>query len=456
MDAMIDPRSVVVIGAGADPASPGGAMYRRLRDLPIPVWPVHPTRKSIDGERCYPDVTSLPGVPELAVIATRAGHVPAALEECSHAGIAAAISIAGGFSETGESGREIEERLRAILARGPTRLLGPNTLGVVAPHTGLDTIFVRHEESVFLEPGELSFVTQSGSVGVEALARFGAGIRLFIGLGNQLDIDVSDVLDYLRHDEGTRVTALYIESIPDGRALARSVSDHASSGRPVVVLAVGRSARGSRAAASHTGRLAGPAAITDGALVQAGALLARDDEHLLDLARALSFCPPARGRSMAVVSAAGGYAVLGTDIVLEDGSLSLADLTDGTRSRVARACPPYGSANNPVDMTGMATDAMYAEVLGTLVEAPEVDGLVCFLSWGPHGLTDRCMEVIERASRVKPLVVHAMAGPGTDRLVDDLVSRRVAAYPSMRRAVQAMRGLVRWGLAQDRAALERS
>lgn len=451
IEAMLRPRSVAVLGAGEDPLSPGGSMYQRLGRLDVPVWPVNPGLTRIGEDTCYPDVASLPGVPDLVVIATRADRVGPALESCGHAGVRAAISIAGGFAEVGGEGRGLEEDLGRIVERTGVRLLGPNTLGVVAPHTGMDTIFVRHEEGVFLEPGETAFVTQSGSVGVEALGMLsgtGMGIRLFLGLGNQADIDVVDVLEYLADDPGTRVTALYLESIADGRSFIEAVRRHTLGGRPVVVLKVGRTVRGSRAAASHTGRLAGAAAITDGALAQAGAIRAKDDEHLLDLARALAFCPATPGRNVAVVSAAGGYAVLGTDLVLEEGrtpALGMADLTGATKDRLGSACPAYGSVENPIDMTGVAHDAMYAQVLDALVEADEVDSLLCFLSWGPHGLSGRSIDSLQEAAGSKPVIVHAMAGPGTGELIAEFTRRRVAAYPSMRRAVAALRGLAEWG-----------
>lgn len=450
IDALLDPGSIAVIGAGEDPGSPGGAMYLRLRRLAVPVWPVNPGVDHIGADPCFHDVASLPSTPDLAVIATRAERVGPALEACGRAGVKVALSIAGGFAEVGDAGRLLEEDLARVVRETGIRLLGPNTLGVCAPHTGLDTIFVRHEEGIFLNPGDVAFVTQSGSVGVEALGTLsGTGIRLFIGLGNQADLTVEDVLEYLVHDPRARVCTLYLESIPDGRRFLEAVRRLTDEGRPIVVLKVGRTGRGSLAAASHTGRMAGSAPITDGALAQAGAIRAHDDEHLLDLARALAFCPPTRGRSVAVVSAAGGYAVLGTDIVLEAGQdpdLEMARFSPETRERLAQSCPPYGSVANPIDMTGVAHDAMYEKVLATLVDAPEVDSLVCFLSWGPHGLSERTVDHLEQASRSgKPVVVHAMAGPRTENLVADLTRRKIAAYPSMRRAVSALRGLAAWG-----------
>jgi len=446
--ALTEPRSVAVIGASADPLSPGGSMFRTLRRLRVPVWPVNPGLAAIGSDVCFPSVASLPAVPDLAVIATRADRVGPALDACGRAGVRAALSIAGGFSETGDEGRRLEEALVEIVRRTGIRLLGPNTLGVCMPRSGLDTIFVRHQEDVFLSPGDIAFVTQSGSVGVEALGTLsGTGIRMFLGLGNQVDIDVADVLDYLSEDPGTRVTALYLESVRDGRRFLDALRRHA---KPVVVLKVGRTPRGSLAAASHTGRLAGTASVWDGALAQAGAIRARDDEHLLDLARALSLCPPTRGRKVAVVSAAGGYAVLGTDLVLETPGLGMAELSEPTKASLGSACPAYGSVGNPIDMTGIADDAMYEKVLSCLLEAPEVDSLVCFLSWGPHGLGAGTIDLLERAAKgPKPVLVAAMAGPATSGLVADLARRGIAAYPTMRRAVDALRGLAAYGAKQD-------
>jgi acyl-CoA synthetase (NDP forming) len=449
---MIRPGSVAVVGASADPASPGGAMFARLARLKVPVWPVNPRGGRVGGTRCFESLDELPAVPELAVIATRADRVAPVLDRCGRAGVKVALSIAGGFGEVGGEGRELERELAGIVARTGIRLLGPNTLGVVAPHTGLDTVFVRHEPSVFGNPGEISMVTQSGSVGVEALGMLGGtgvGIRTFLGLGNQVDLDVTDALTFLCEDEGTRVVALYLESIPDGRTLMDAVRRLTRSGRPVVILKVGRTERGSRAARSHTGRLAGSAAVTRAALLQAGAVLVGDDEELLDVSRALAFCPPSEGRSVAVVSAAGGYAVLGTDLVLESpvrARMGMADLSARTRAALARAVPSYGSVENPIDMTGVAHDEMYERVVDVLVEAPEVDALLCFLSWGPHGLSERTVDTLARAAHGdKPVVVNAMGGPETDRLVAELTVRRVAAFPSMGRAVAALGGVAAWG-----------
>lgn len=455
---MVTPGSVAVIGAGADPMSPGGAMYQRLSRLGVPVWPVNPRGGTIGNATCYPDVASLPGVPDLAVIATRADRVGPVLKQCAEAGVKVALSIAGGFAEVGESGERMQQDLSGIIQSTGIRLLGPNTLGVVAPHTGLDTIFVRHEMSVFANPGDVSLVTQSGSVGVEALgmlAGTGMGIRTFLGLGNQQDLDVVDALTYLARDEGTRVVALYLESVENGRGLQEAVRRLVETDRPVAVLKVGRTDRGSEAAASHTGRMAGEHAVFQGAMEQAGAVRAGDDEHLMDLARALAFCPSTEGRSLAVVSAAGGYAVLGTDLVLEsdgDTDLAMATFSEETRKKLSQAVPPYGSVQNPIDMTGVAHDDMYEHVVDTLVKAGEVDGLLCFLSWGPHGLSHRTVDTLARAAHGdKPVIVHAMGGPETEALITELTVRRVAAYPSMRRAVAALRGLVAWGRVRARS-----
>ncbi len=449
---MLEPRSVAVIGASQDPTTPGGAMHERLLGLGVPVWPVNPRGGFIGQARCHESLESLPGVPDLAVIATRADRVGPVLEKCARAGVKVAISIAGGFSEVGFDGDALEADLRRIVRETGIRLLGPNTLGVVAPHLGMDTIFVRHEKDVFSTPGEVALVTQSGSVGVEALgmlAGTGMGLRLFLGLGNQVDLNVVDALSFLVEDPGTRVVALYLESVTDGRGLVAAVRDLVRSGRPVAVLKVGRTPRGSLAAASHTGRLAGAHRVFRGALEGAGAVLATDDEHLMDVSRALALCPPTEGRAVAIVSAAGGYAVMGTDLVLERGegaNLVMADLSEKTRALLSTEVPVYGSVRNPIDMTGVASDRMYERVLTTLSASEEVDALICFLSWGPHGLTSRTVDALARAAHGRvPVIVHAMAGPDTDRLIAELSVRRVAAYPSMRRAVAALRALATWG-----------
>jgi acyl-CoA synthetase (NDP forming) len=442
------PRSVVVYGAVHDIEKPAGRVFSLLRRCGRPVYAVHPTLQAAGDFPVYRSASELPEAPHLAVLAVSAGHCEAALMDALAAGAKGVIAVASGFGETGASGLRAEHRLVTLCRRKGARLLGPNTLGVFVPSMRLDTLFVEHGDRSLLVGGPIAVVSQSGSVGVEALGHAscsGFGLRAFVGLGNKADISELDMAEWFARDAGTGVLGFYLEDLVDARAFLRTL-EKVCQAKPVVLLKGGRTAEGARAAASHTGSLAGSGGVAKGAWRQYGIHQVRDDQEFCDVCKALSLCPPMAGDRVAVVTPAGGYGVMAADII---GSLSgpaalrMAELEPDTAERLRNVLLPFASPDNPVDLTAACTDETYERVLDILVEAPEVDALLVVAFFAPEGVSSRLVSILASRTRLskKPIVVFSLHGPFTEQHLLDFHDRGVAAFGSMSRSVAALAAL---------------
>ena len=305
---------------------------------------MNPQEQEIDGYTVHADVADLPDSVELAIITLEAHKAVEAAKKCAEKNFQSLIILASGFSESDEDGTRLEQELKQhVLSKG-TRILGPNTLGLFIPGTGLDTIFVEHGDKMFAHPGEVAFITQSGSVGVEALGVSGVigwGLRAFVGLGNRIDIGENEVLEYFARDERTQVHCRLSGDFParprEFVELCRQITPR----KPVVVLKAGRSEVAQTAIASHTGKMASPVDIFYGAGKQSGIILARNEEQLTDYAKVLSCEPPAFDAHVAVVTFAGGYGIITLDLISETDFLKVARLSDETVSRIKQKDPAF-------------------------------------------------------------------------------------------------------------------
>jgi acyl-CoA synthetase (NDP forming) len=359
------------------------------------------------------------------------------------------LVVASGFGEAGEEGKKLESRLAQIPRHSRTRILGPNTLGLFIPQNRLDTIFVEHGDKSLSEGGGTAFVSQSGSVGTEALglaANSGFGMRAFVGLGNKCDLDEIDFLKWFGDDTETTCLAFYVESMDRGRKFLEAAAK-VSAKKPVVVLKAGRSETGAHAVSSHTGRLAGSDRVVSGAFRQFGVQRVFDDEELCDAAKTLSALPPACGNRVALLSPAGGYGVMGADHVemtKGGGRLEMAVLSQSTQKRIREISFSYASCRNPVDLTAGANDRMIGDALSAILEDDGVDIVVCIAFFSPPAITDRLVETISgRAKHAnKPVIVFTQYGPFTDSYLKKFHKRGVVGFPSIGRAVRAARFLV--------------
>ena len=446
---LISPGSIAVIGATDQQDRIGHIIFENLKRSKIPLFPVHPREKEVSGYTTYNDIEALPGDIDLAIIAIGAKRAVAAAERCAKHGIPQIIVVAGGFSETGDEGKLLEDRLRMIPKKYGTRILGPNTLGLFVPHNNLDTIFVEHGDRSLSGGGGVAFISQSGSVGVEALglaSNTGYGMRAFIGLGNKCDLDELDFLHHFGLDAETTCLAFYLETFDHGRKFLEQAKKIAAQ-KPVVVLKAGRSKAGASAVSSHTGRLAGSDQVVSGAFRQFGVQRVFDDEELCDASKTLSSLPPVFGNRVAILTPAGGYGVMGADhIETPRGNvkLTMAVLSAVTQERIRSFSLPFASCSNPVDLTASADNKMMGNALDALLDDDNVDIIICTAFFAPPSITDGMVEEISlrAVGSKKPIIVFTQYGPFTDGYLRRFHDNGVIGFPSIGRTVRATRFLV--------------
>jgi len=449
LDAFFRPEGVALIGASRDPAKLGYAVLRNMirHGYAGPVYPVNPNADEILGLRCYPSVLDVPDPVELAVIIAPAAATPTIMEQTGQRGIHAAVIISGGFAESGPQGAELEKQIVEIARRYGIRLMGPNCIGVIDTHSRLDTTFVRDMP----KPGVITFVSHSGAVcgGVIDWA-LGAGIGLsrIVTLGNQADLNETDILENLADDRYTRVIAMYLEGVNDGRRfvqVARRVSMHKS----IVAVKVGYTEAGRRAAASHTGALAGTDSAYRAAFRQAGIIRVPNLEALFDAAISLANQPLPRGERVAVLTNAGGPGVLTADALMANG-LSLAALSDETRFCLRQFLQPHANVSNPVDMLGGADEDDYARALEVLLNDPGVDAVIVINV--PQALVP-AVRVVRSIARVvhhfqplpqgnKPVMTCLIGDVSLDEAVEFMHHIQLPLFPFPERAVTALAAMV--------------
>ena len=453
LDVLLGPSSVALIGASANPEKLSNVVLANLKEGKFKTYPVNPREKEILGLRCYSSVLEIPGEVDMAVVSLPAEASLGPVSDCVQKGIELVIVTASGFRETGPEGGSLEEALVSAVRGSKTRLLGPNTMGLLVPRSGLDTFFIPRERSPRPGVGETAILSQSGAVSVSSLEKVraaGMGVSSCVGLGNKADVTENDLLELLAEDPQTRCIAMYLESFSDGREFAR-LAAKMTVAKPIVLLKAGRTRSGARAASSHTGALSSSSdVLVDGALSQAGVVRAYDEEELIDIAKAFVLKGHLEGDRICVVASAGGYGVIASDLIESENhgaSLHMAELSDETKERLRRVVPGYSSVSNPVDLTAAVTDGMYDSVLEILQEDRNVDGIMMSLELQPPNVTAELLEVARRRSMsgTKPIVISVFAGESTDSLVKSLGEQRVLAYPTIWRAIRAMAALSRRG-----------
>jgi acetyltransferase len=384
LDPFFHPSAVAVVGASATPGSVGSILMNNLlaNDFGGVVYPVNPKRRAVHGVYCYPSLSALPGPVDLAVIATPAATVPRMVEECVATKVKAAVVISAGFSELGAEGRALEAEIRR-LAKGKLRLIGPNCLGVIHPPSRLNASFAAS----MARPGHIAMLSQSGAICTSILDwACGAhvGFSSFVSVGTMVDVDFADLLDYFGDDAGTHSIILYIESIGNVRTFLSAARNIART-KPVIVVKAGRHEAGAKAAASHTGALAGADAVYEAAFRRAGLLRVDSIPDLFHMSEILAMQPQPRGPALAIITNAGGPGVMATDALMTSGG-QLAVLGPETKAALDKLLPPFWSHANPIDILGDATPERYRQVVEVCARAPGVDGLLVLLT--PQAMTD--------------------------------------------------------------------
>jgi acetyltransferase len=454
LEALFQPASVAVVGASGREGSLGALVLRNIKlgGFKGAIWPVNHKHATVDGAQAWPNIASLPKVPDLAVICTPPSTLPDLISALGRKGTRAAIVITAGLKQQfGESSLTVEQAMLDAARPYLLRILGPNCIGLLVPGIGLNASFAPGNAL----PGKLAFVTQSGALATAMLDWANSrdiGFSHFISLGDSADVDFGDVIDYLASDAATRAILIYAESVKAARKFM-SAARAAARNKPVIVVKAGRAPDGARAAASHTGALAGSDVVFDAAVRRAGMLRVTTLEALFDAAETLARSRPIRGERLAILTNGGGAGVLAAD-ALQLGGGRLADLSGKTLAALDQCLPATWSRGNPVDIIGDAPVGRYQDALRILLTAPEVDS-VLFMH-APTAIVPArdiavaCLQQMRESTKVVLTCWLGGAAVATARTA--CAQAGMASYSTPERAADAWMQLVNY--ARNQAALQ--
>jgi len=446
----LEARSIAVIGASRDRMAIGGALFRNIveADFNGPVYPVNRDSAVVQSEAAYKSVLDCPDPVDLAFIVVPARFVVSTAKECAKKGVKAIVVISSGFSEIGGDGVRLQEELVRVCRESGMRLIGPNCMGIINTKTGVSL------NGQFAPPrsirGKLGFLSQSGALGyaiIDQVNRLGLGMSSFISVGNKADISSNDMIQYWESDEETDVILLHLESFGNPRKFAR-LAKRVSRRKPIVVVKSGRSTAGFRATQSHTGALVAASDVTVEALFRQSGIIRTDSlEEMFDVAAFLSTQPVPKGNRVAIITNAGGPAILAAD-ACESLGLEVPELTPQTRIELGKFLLPIAGTRNPVDMTSVAQAADYANAIRTVSSDPNVDALiVVFIPPIAVKTEDVAAAIIKSARELTgrmPLITIFMATKGVSgQLSDGIVKVPSYSFPEL--AAQALSQAVNYG-----------
>ncbi|HEB60492.1 MAG TPA: GNAT family N-acetyltransferase, partial [Phycisphaeraceae bacterium] len=447
LDKIFHPKRVAIVGASERRDSVGFTVLRNMITAGYEgvVYPVNPKREAIHGIQAYPNVSSLPKVPDLAVICLPAKVVPGIIEECGKVGVMGILIISAGFREAGEEGKALEQQIRDIQHRYPgMRIVGPNCLGIIVPSIGMNASFAATTP----KSGNVAFLSQSGALCTSVLdwaIQEGIGFSNFVSLGNALDVGAGDLIDYFGQDPVTSSVIMYVESITDARQFM-SASRAFARVKPIVAYKAGQFAESAKAAASHTGAMAAADDVFDAAMKRAGIVRVFDVDDMFECAELLAKGRTPSGPNLAIITNAGGPGVMATDALMARHG-QLAQLSPETIEKLNEALPPFWSHNNPVDVLGDAAEDRYAEAARIVLEDHGVDAALIILT--PQAMTKptetaRAVADLARTTN-KPILAAWMGAAMVEKGVQILNEARIPTYGSPERAVNAFMYLVSYG-----------
>jgi acetyltransferase len=445
LDSMFKPKSIAIVGASRDPHSIGFSVVKNLIDSKYggKIFPVNPKADEILDLKCYHSVLEVPEEIDLAVITVPAAITPNVVEECGKKGVKGLAIIASGFSEVGRT--DLEDKVVEIARKYNMRILGPNIVGIMSNPMKMNASFGPY----LPYPGKITMISQSGALLIALDSRTWVdrvGMSYLISIGNMSDLDFADLIDYFKNDEDTKCISLYVEGIKNGRKfidVCKKILE-----KPIVALKSGVSARGSIAAASHTGSLAGSGKVYSAAFKQATVVQAYTLDDLFDRSLALSLQPPMKGENLLIITNGGGVGVLATDAAEKYG-IPLKDPPEDLKEKLKQIMPEFGSAKNPVDITGMASAEWYGKALKIALQHPWVNGVtVLYCETSVSDPRELSMEIFEatNCNRVdKPITVSYIGGEVTERAIEWLQKKGIPVFRSPDRAISAMAALREYG-----------
>ena len=450
LEALFRPKSIAVIGASGTPGKIGYAVMKNLVDYgyegKIYAVNVKGGEIEISGRKfpVYKSILDVPDEVDMAVIIVPAKFVPQVVEECGKKGVKVLPIISSGFGELGEEGKKVERQIVETAHKYGMRILGPNIFGVVYTPARMNATFGPTD----VMPGNLALISQSGALGIALMGWTileKVGLSAVVSVGNKSDIDDADLLEFFKTDENTKAILIYMEGVKDGRRFMEAARE-VSMEKPIIIIKAGRSERGAKAAASHTGSLAGADSIYTAAFKQSGVLRALTIGEAFDWARTLSNLPEPEGDNVVILTNGGGIGVMATDAAEEEG-LHLYDNLEELKI-FANHMPPFGSYKNPVDLTGMAGAESYEGAIRDALANPNMHAVAVLYCQtavlDPRDLAKIVIREYNESGRKKPLVVAIVGGIEAKEAIDMLNEEGIPAYPEPERAIKALAALYKW------------
>ncbi|MEM2906548.1 MAG: acetate--CoA ligase family protein, partial [Candidatus Odinarchaeota archaeon] len=383
LDKIFNPKSIAMIGATEKEGSVGAIIMKNLLELGYKgkLFPVNIKKQPVFGRKTYGSVTEIDEPVDLAIIATPAKTVPDILEECGKKNIKGVIIISAGFKEAGEEGKLLYNKIAEIKEKYKLRIIGPNCLGVIRPSIKLNASFATQMP----KPGKIAFISQSGALGSAILdwaIHQNVGFSNFVSLGSMIDVDFGDLIDYFGADPLTKSILIYMEGLTNARKFM-SAARHFARAKPIIIVKSGKYAESAKAAASHTGSLAGEDMVFEAAFKRAGIVRVNEIEDLFNCAEVLGMQPLPKGPRLAIITNAGGPGVMATDALIAKGG-KLAKISDNIMDKLNSILPPYWSRGNPLDILGDATAERYKNTIEACLYDDNIDGiLVIYTPQGP-------------------------------------------------------------------------
>ncbi|WP_028318667.1 acetate--CoA ligase family protein [Desulfobulbus elongatus] len=452
LEKLFTPRSIALIGAARTEGKVGYYTMSNLVQSGFkgPIVPVNPAGGELFGLKVYPKLADYPDPVDLVVVAVPADQVPAAAEEAVRKRAGALVVVASGFKESGRQGRLIEVELIEICRRGGVRLLGPNCLGVINTAINLNASFSKRSP----QAGQLAILSQSGALCtamMDIADERELGVSKAVSIGNKADITEVDILEALAHDEETRVIVGYLEDISDGDKFVKA-AEAASSRKPVVILKAGTTVAGTRAAANHTGVLAGKDTAYGAAFKRAGICRADSFEALFDYATALALQPTPKGDRVLIITNSGGACTMAADAV-EKAGMSVSPLSLRLAAQLRERLPATAFIDNPIDISAAAEPRHYAAAIDTAVADPDIDSILVVLA--PQYMTEPAATVraiVAHLDETTPVIASFLGGSDIMPSRKELAAAGLPFYDSPERAVGALKAMHEYGVWKHRPA----
>ena len=445
MEKFFNPKSVAVVGASRHPSKLGYVITKNMLTAGFKgkIFPINPNTNVILDLPCYPSVLAVKEHIDTAIIAIPSAFTPQVLEECGKKGIKHIIMVTAGFSEVGN--HELSEKVDSIIKKYGMRMIGPNCLGTLDTSSNFDNLFLPRSRLTRPQPGVISFICQSGAVGsatLDLLSKEGMRFAKFASYGNAVDVDESDLLEYLGKDPKTKIICIYIEGIKDGKKFMR-IAKKVAEKKPIIAIKGGVTEAGAKATLSHTASLAGAAAIYKAAFKQCNLIYAQPLEDLFNYAKVLEKSPKPNGSRVQIITNGGGFGILATDS-LSSYNLEITEPSEKMKKLLKTKLSAEAIIKNPMDLTGSVTTEEYDHALNAAMDDKNSDCILLIVLLQTPLISPEIITVIKNARKrypKKPLVVVSTGGHFTDIYTRKIEDLGIPCYSYPNNAAKALKAL---------------